>query len=168
MVPAGGGASSGVSDAPGVWTDGSYVVDDLSGVGVGGCWVHSHRSGCGWFDHRWGHLDLLRPDCDLGLERCVLFDSNPGPLQSVQRAERWSVILALQCSSAVHLGVDNLNVIRQVSGILAVRAGRRPFELSTDGDLLTIIEILIRQRGVESVRVSEVEGHADDENGQVW
>ena len=35
----------------------------------------------------------------------VLFQ---GPLQSVQRAEMWSVILALQSSGAVHLGVDNL------------------------------------------------------------
>ena len=31
-------------------------------------------------------------------------------LQSVQRAELWGVILALQSSGAVHLGVDNLGV----------------------------------------------------------
>ena len=55
---------------------------------------------------------------DLGVERCVLFDSVRGLLQSVQRAELWGVILALQCSSTVHLGVDNLNVVRHVSRIL--------------------------------------------------
>ena len=59
-------------------------------------------------------MELLVPS-ELGVERCILFDSVRGPLQSVQRAELWGVILALQCSSAVHLGVDNLNVVRHVS-----------------------------------------------------
>ena len=110
-----------------------------------------------------GHLELLPPDGNLGLERCVLFDSVHGPLQSVQRAELWGVILALQCSCAVHLGVDNLNVVRHVSRILDGRVGRRPFELTVDGDLLTIIEHVVIQRDVESVRISKVKGHADDD-----
>ena len=109
-------ASSNVSDHPDVWTDGSFVWDELSGVGVGGCGVYSSKSGAGWFDRKWGHLELLPPG-DLGVERCVLYDFIRGPLQSVQRAELWGVILALQCSSAVHLGVDNLNVVRHVSRI---------------------------------------------------
>ena len=89
--------SSNVSDHPDVWTDGSFVRDELSGVGAGGCGVYSYGSGAGWFHRRWGHLELLPPG-DLGVERCVLFDSVRGPLQSVQRAELWGVILALQCS----------------------------------------------------------------------
>ena len=36
------------------------------------------------------------------------FVSVPGPLQTVQRAELWRVILALQSSDAVHVGVDDL------------------------------------------------------------
>ena len=112
--------SSDVSDHPDVWTDGSFVLDELSGIGVGGCGVYSLKSGAGWFDRRWCHLELLPPG-DLGVERCVLFDSIRGPLQSVQRAEPWGVILALRCSSAVHLGVDNLNVVRHVSRILEGR-----------------------------------------------
>ena len=35
-----------------------------------------------------------------------------GPLQSVQRVEYWSVILALQAYSGIHIGIDNLNVLR--------------------------------------------------------
>ena len=108
-------AASGVADHPEVWSDGSYVVDELSGVGVGGCVVYSLRSGAGLFDRRWRHLELLTLDGNLGLERCVLFVSVRGPLQSVQRAELWVVILALQCSSAVHLGVGNLDVVRRLS-----------------------------------------------------
>ena len=34
---------------------------------------------------------------DLGVERCVLFDSIRGPLQSVQRAELWGSFL--HCSA---------------------------------------------------------------------
>ena len=83
--------SSDVSDHPDVWTDGSFVRDELSGVGAGGCGVYSSRSGAGWFHRRWGHLELLPPG-DLGVERCVLFDSVRSPLQSVQRAELWGVI----------------------------------------------------------------------------
>ena len=155
-------ASSNVSDHPDVWTDGSFVRDELSGVGVGGCGVYSSRSGAGWFDRKWGHLELLPPG-DLGVERCVLYDSIRGPLQSVQRAELWGVILALQCSSAVHLGVDNLNVVRHVSRILEGRISCRPFELTFDGDLLIIIERMIQLRGVQSTKVSKVKGHADDD-----
>ena len=64
------------------------------------------------------------------------FGSVPGPLQSVQRAEMWGVILALQSSGAVHLGVDNLSVVRHVGRLLDGRHGPTPFELVKDGDLV--------------------------------
>ena len=130
-------------------------------LGLVGCGVYSLRSGAGWFGRRWGHQELLPPG-DLGVERCVLFDSVRGPIQSVQRAELWGVILALQCSSAVHLGVDNLDVVRHVSRNLEGRVPCRPFEFTFDGDLLTIIERMIHLRGVQSTKVSKVKGHADD------
>ena len=111
-------ASSHVSDHPDVWTDGSFVRDELSGIGVSGCGVYSSRSGAGWFRRRWGHLELLPPG---------EFRIFRGPLQSVQRAELWGVILALQCSSAVHFGVDNLNVVRHVSRFFEGRVSGRAF-----------------------------------------
>ena len=149
------------SDDLDVWTDDSYVVDDLSGIGAGGCGVYAHRSGSGWFGRRWGHLDVLPVEAGCNVERCTLFESVPSPLQSVQRAELWRVILALQSSSAAHLGVDNLNVVWQFSGILTGHSGRRPYELCVDGDLLILIVILIRQRCKENaddemVRLGEV------------
>ena len=45
-------ADSHTSDDPDVWTDGSYVADDLSGIGAGGCGVYAHRSGSSWFQRR--------------------------------------------------------------------------------------------------------------------
>ena len=52
--------------------------------------------------------------------------SVPGPLQSVQRAEIWGVILALRSSDAVHLGVDNQGVVRHVGRLLDGRQGSVP------------------------------------------
>ena len=61
-------------------------------------------------------LIFVRPEGDV--QSCRGFCSVPGPLQSVQRAEMWGVILALQPSGAVHLGVDNLSVVRHVGRLL--------------------------------------------------
>ena len=79
------------------------------------------------------------------------------------RAELWGVILDLQCSSAVLLGVDNLNVVRHVSRIIDGHVGCKHFELTIDGDLLTVIERAILQSSVQSLRISEVKGHAYDD-----
>ena len=84
-----------------------------------------------WDDQRWGHVDVVR--LEGGLPSCRGFCSGPGPLQSVQRAEMWGVILALQSSGAVHLGVDNLGVVRHVGRLLDGRHGLVPFELVKDG-----------------------------------
>ena len=88
--------------------------------------------------------------------------SVPGPLQSAQRAEMWSVILALQSSGAVHLGVDNLGVVRHVGRLPDGRHGSVPFELATDGDLLLLIDRTLRLWELDTVRITKVKGHADE------
>ena len=67
---------------------------------------------------------------------CRGFCSVPGPLQTVQRAELWGIILALQASDSVHLGVDNLGVVRHVGRMLDDKLPSRSFELLPDGELL--------------------------------
>ena len=47
---------------------------------------------------------------DARLERCRAFMPFLGVLQSVQRAEFWGAILALQACWPCHLGIENLNV----------------------------------------------------------
>ena len=105
-------AASSLSDHPDVWTDGSLVLDHLTGVS---------SSGSGFFAHRLnisggivGGVMLMVFVLILTLRAVGVFCSFPGPLQSVQRAEMWGVILALQSSRAVHLGVDNLGVVRHM------------------------------------------------------
>ena len=49
---------------------------------------------------------------DARLERCRAFLPVPGVMQTVQRAEFWGVIIALQAYWPCHLGIDNRNVAR--------------------------------------------------------
>ena len=110
-------------------------MDASSGVGVAGCGVYAYVSGAAWFGRRWGHLDLLPPLPDGAGEACRLYCSVPGPLQTVQRAEIWGVLAALQGFARMHVGVDNLNVVRHVSRIIDGRCTSKPFPLVNDGDL---------------------------------
>ena len=148
--------------APDVWSDGSLVLDVLSGVGLAGCGVYALVFGAVWFGRRWGHLDLLPPLPDGAGETCRLYCSVPGPLQTVQRAEIWGVLVALQGHVRTHNGVDNLNVVNHVSGIIAGRLVGRPLSLVKDGDLLLKVQQMIRWRGSGNAAVTEVKSHADE------
>ena len=53
------------------------------------------------------------------------------------------VILALQASCGVHLGVDNLNVVRHVGRMLDDNLGTRPFQVIPDGDLLCLVHQML-------------------------
>ena len=153
-------AAASLADHPDVWTDGSLVLDRLTGVSSSGSGFFAHQVECFWRGCRWGHVDGVHP----GLDRacCRGFFSVPGPLQTVQRAEMWGVVLALQSSRAVHLGVDNLGVVRHVDRMLRGCRGPKPFELVNDGDLLLLIDRMLQQRGLDTVCISKVRGHADD------
>ena len=58
--------------------------------------------------------------------------------------------------------MDNLNVVRHVGCLLDCRPGSIPFELLKDGDLLLLIDRMLRRRGPDTVRISKVKGHADE------
>ena len=101
-----------VPDHPNVWTDGSLVLDKVAGISSSGAGLFAHQAALLWDVRTWGQVDRLRSVGDF--PTCRGFCSVPGPYQSVQRAEMWGVILPLQSSGAVHLGVDNLGVVRHV------------------------------------------------------
>ena len=136
-------------------------LDRLTIVSSSGSGFFAHQSEHFWNGRRWGHVDRVRVYPNLA--SCRGFCSVPGPLQSVQRAEMWGVILALQTSGAVHLGVDNLGVVRHVGRLLDGYRGPIPFELVNDGDLLLLIERMLHRRGLDTVRISKVKGHADED-----
>ena len=103
-------------DAPEIWSDGSLVWNSVTGVSAASAGLFAHQSERCWSDRRWGHVDHVQ--LDRVPHSCRGFVSVPGPLQTVQRAELWGVILALQSSGAVHVGVDNLGVVRHVGRLL--------------------------------------------------
>ena len=140
------------------WTDGSRVEDPLSSVSSSGAGFSSGHSSCFWYGRTWGHVD-----CDdqgnQAVASCRGYCSVPGPLQTVQRAELWGVILALQASCGVHLGVDNLNVVRHVGRMLDDNLGTQPFQVIPDGDLLCLVHHMLLLRGLDTVKVTKVKGH---------
>ena len=103
---------------------------------------------------------------DVRLERCRAFLPVPGVLQTVQRAEFWGAILALQAYWPCHLGIDNLNVARTVGRLLDRDSLEKPLPLVKGGDLIALAQYMIRTRGRETVRVTEAKGHAEDSDVQ--
>ena len=107
------GAARRVADEPDVWTDGTLVDDEMSGISSAGAGCFTFRVRRVWACH-W--------DDDVGdgsvFSDCRGFCSVPGPLQTFQRSELWGVILALLAEDGVHLGVDNLGVVRHVCRVL--------------------------------------------------
>ena len=154
-------AVSSLPNHPDVWTDGSLVLDRLTGVSSSGSGFLAHQAELFWRGCMWGHVDGVRIDPNIA--SCSGFCSVPGPLQSVQRAELWGVILALQTSRAVHLGVDDLGVVRHVGRLLDGCCGPVPLELVNDGDLLLLIQRMLHRRMLDTVRISKVKGHADED-----
>ena len=72
----------------------------------------------------------------------------------MQRVNSWVLSVALQAYWSCHLGIDDLNVVRSI--------GR----LVKDGDLVALVQYMIRTRGRDTVRVTKVKGHAEDDDVQ--
>ena len=83
-------------------------------------------------------------------------------MQTLQRAEFWGAILALQAYWPCHLGIDNLDVVRSIGRLLEFDCLTEPLPLVKDGDLIALARYMIRTRGRETVRVTKVIGHAED------
>ena len=96
------------------------------------------------------------------MERCRAFMPVPGVMQTVQRAEFWGAIVALQAYWPCHLGIDDLNVARSKSRLLDHDCLVKPLPLVKDGDSVALVQYMIRSRGRETVRVTQVKGHAEN------
>ena len=74
-------------DASEVWSDGSPVLNSVTGVSAAGAGLFAYQSEHCWSDRRWGHVD--RVQLDRVPQSCRGFVSVPGPLQTVQRDALW-------------------------------------------------------------------------------
>ena len=100
-----------LSPNPDVWMDGSLVRDDVAGVCCGGSGVFAFTSGSNWFSLSWGHLELLPLDRNSGTERSWLYFSLPRPLQTVQRAELWGLLLPYKLLGLFTLVLTTLTLL---------------------------------------------------------
>ena len=62
----------------------------------------------------------------------------------------------------MHIGVGNLNVVNHVSSLIDNGWAGRPFPLVNDGDLLLLVQRMVRSRGRGNTHVTKVKGHADE------
>ena len=69
-------------------------------------------------------------------------------------------MLLLPCrrSGLVIWGIDNLHVARTVGRLLDGDCLAKPLPLVEDGDLVALVQYMIRTRGRETVRVTKVKG----------
>ena len=141
-------------------TDGSR--EDFSSIGgfeVAGAGVYLPASELAFDGSVWGTAEEFG---DARLERCRASMPVPGVMHTVQRAEFWGVIVALQAYWPCHLGIDNLNVARTLGRLLDRDGSVQPLPWVKDGDLIALAQYMIRTRGRKTVRVSKVKGHAED------
>ena len=87
-------------------------------------------------------------------------------MQTVQRAEFLGAIVALQSYWPCHSGIDKINVARTIGRLLDKDCLVKPLLLVKDGDLIALVQYMIRTRGRETVRVTEVKGHAENSDVQ--
>ena len=57
-----------------------------------------------------------------------------GVMQTIQRAEFWGAVIAMQAYCPCHFGIDNLNVARSLGRLLDRDSFGRPLPLVKDGD----------------------------------
>ena len=149
-------------DHPNVWTDGSREdFSALDGFEVAGAGVYLSASEIAFDNSVWRTVEEYG---DARLERCRAFLPVPGALQTVQRAEFWGALLAMQAYWPCHLGIDNLNVVRSIGRLLDSDCLAKPLPLVKDGDWVALVQYMIRTRGRETVRVTKVKGHAKDDD----
>ena len=153
-----------MSDTPDTWTEGSR--EDFSSSGgfeVAGACVYVPASELAFEGSVWGTAEEYG---DARRERCRAVMPVPGVMQTVQRAEFWGAIVAMQAYWACHFGIDNLNVARTVGRLVDRDCSAEPLPLVKDGDLVALAQYMIRTRGRETVRVTKVKEHTDDSDVQ--
>ena len=150
-----------MAEHPNIWTDGSREdFSSLGGFEVAGAGVYLPASAITlipWYGA------LLKGGGDARLERCRAFLPVPGVMQTVQRAELWGAVLALQAYWPCHLGIDNLHVARTAGRLLDRDCLDKPLPMVKDGDLVALAPVhdsyLGAERRLGSLRLKE---HAED------
>ena len=154
-------AAGRVPDEPDVWTDGSLVHDKgLRCLFFGFCFFF--YSSC-WSSLAWTKVGAI----------WMIMLVKAGPIGLAVATTLFLVLYRLfrELSSGVLLllcrlpmiGVDDLGVVRHVGRLLDSSFGSCPAELVRDGDLVLLTGRMLEMRGRDTVRISKVKGHADED-----
>ena len=113
-----------VPAGPNIWTDGSLVLDKVSGASSSGSGFRAHLSSWAWRGTLMTSVPLVERLSSVGpLVLCL-------GLSRLCRGRSFGRVgLALQSSEAIHVGVDNRSVVRQVGRLLDGVRSSRPAEL---------------------------------------
>ena len=148
-----------MSEHPNIWTDGSR--EDFSSVGgfeVACAGVSLHASEVAFDSTIWGIAEAYG---DARLERCRV-SVGSWSYADCSACSIVGAIAALQAYWPCHFGVDNLNVARTIGRLLDKDSLAKLLLLVKDGELVALVQHMIRTRGRETVRVTKVKEHADD------
>ena len=149
-------------DAPDVYTDGG--VDNGQKLWTGqGTW--------GLFKPRGGQADLGDSLQEVAHSRTMpegvqAYGQLLGPALSSTRAEAIGLYAGLALPGAHHFGVDNRGAVGRANQILRGHMGGKPWGMQDDGDVWGVFHDEALSRGVGSVRVSKVKGHATEADVQ--
>ena len=145
-----------------VHTDGGMLHPDLPCFGV-------LSFGINWLYRTYQditHYELEYAHCEEQDGTLVCMGCQPSLVMSSTRSELMAVVFAIHIPQAMHIMLDNLNVVRKASWIINwVSKSQRPIperfiSLSKNGDLWAIFYRVLKSRGSHSLLVSKTIGHA--------
>ena len=64
------GAVRRMPDNPNVWSDGSLVLDKVSGASSAQSSMYAHVPGDAWRHRKWEHFDMVEPAHGAGVDSC--------------------------------------------------------------------------------------------------
>ena len=88
------------------------------------------------------------------------FGQSLGPALSSTRQEAIAIYASVALPGPRHCGVDNQSAINRANEILAGNCGRRPWGMQDDGDVWQVFAQETAAKGVTSLQLSKVKGHA--------
>ena len=143
-----------MSDYANIWTDGSR--EDFSSVGgfeVAGAGVYLPAAEVAFEGAVWCVAEEYG---NVRLERCRAFMPVLGVLHTVQRAEFWGAILALQAYWPCHWALIISMLLRLLEGYWIGVVLLNHCRWFKDGDLVALAQHMICTRGRDTVRVTNV------------
>ena len=146
---------------PNCYTDGTVKHPRFADYGLSGAGIWWPKRTIGAKELHTNEAECRHLETSGGLK---VWGALFGPFVSSTRAELAGALLALSADGPVHIASDSANVVRQVKAILADTNYKpsKPWELTTDGDLWAIFHQHALAKGLHSIDITKVKGHATD------